>query len=34
MFLAIVAAVDLELCELDIDTAFLYAPISEDVYIR
>jgi uncharacterized protein YaaW (UPF0174 family) len=27
-FLAIAAATDLELCHLDIDTAFLYAPIS------
>jgi hypothetical protein len=33
-FLAIAAARDLELCLLDIDTAFLYAPIKEDVYIR
>jgi predicted protein tyrosine phosphatase len=32
--LAIAAARDLELCLLDIDTAFLYAPIKEDVYIR
>jgi hypothetical protein len=31
LFLAIVAARDLELCQLDIDTAFLYAPIKEDV---
>jgi hypothetical protein len=31
---AIAAARDLELCLLDIDTAFLYAPIKEDVYIR
>jgi hypothetical protein len=28
MFLAIVAAMDLELCQLDNDTAFIYAPIS------
>jgi hypothetical protein len=34
LFLAIAAARDLELCQLDIDTVFLYAPIKEDVYIR
>jgi hypothetical protein len=34
LFLAIAAARDLELCQLDIDTAFLSAPINEDVYIR
>jgi hypothetical protein len=34
LFLAIAAARDLELCQLDNDTAFLYAPIKEDVYIR
>jgi hypothetical protein len=34
LFLAIVAAMDLELCQLGIDTAFVYAPISKDVYIR
>jgi hypothetical protein len=34
LFLAIAAARDLELCQLDIDTAFLYAPMKEDVYIR
>jgi hypothetical protein len=34
IFLAIGAARDLELCQLDIDTAFLYAPIKEDVYNR
>jgi hypothetical protein len=34
LFLAIAAARDLELCQLDIDTAFLYAPIKEDVYVR
>jgi hypothetical protein len=34
LFLAIAAARDFELCQLDIDTAFLYAPIKEDVYIR
>jgi hypothetical protein len=34
LFLAIAAARDLELSQLDIDTAFLYAPIKEDVYIR
>jgi hypothetical protein len=33
LFLTIAAARDLELCQLDIDTAFLYAPIKEDVYI-
>jgi hypothetical protein len=32
LFLAIAAACDLELCQLDIDIAFLYAPIKEDVY--
>jgi hypothetical protein len=34
LFLAIAAAMDLDLFQLDIDTAFLYAPIVEDVYIR
>jgi hypothetical protein len=34
LFLAIAAAMDLDLCQLDIDTAILYAPITEDVYIR
>jgi hypothetical protein len=34
LFFAIAAARDLELCRLDIDTAFIYAPIKEDVYIR
>jgi hypothetical protein len=34
LFLAITAARDLELCQLDIDIAFLYAPIKEDVHIR
>jgi hypothetical protein len=34
LFLAIAASRDLELCQLDIDTAFLYAPIKEDAYIR
>jgi hypothetical protein len=34
LFLAIAAARNLELCQLDIGTAFLYAPIKEDVYIR
>jgi hypothetical protein len=34
MFLAISAAMNLEMCQLDIDNAFLYAPIKEDVYIR
>jgi hypothetical protein len=34
LFLAIAAAKDLELCELDVDIAFMYAPVKEDVYIR
>jgi hypothetical protein len=34
MFLAIAAARDLEMCHFDIDNAFVYAPIKEDVYIR
>jgi hypothetical protein len=34
LFLAIAAARDIELCQLDIETAFLYAPIKEYVYIR
>jgi hypothetical protein len=34
LFLAIAAAHDLELCQLGIDTSFLYTPIKEDVYIR
>ena len=34
LFLAIEAARDLQLCQLHIDNAFLYAPIKEDVYIR
>jgi hypothetical protein len=34
LFLAIAAARDLELCQFDIDTAFLYAPIKENVYVR
>jgi hypothetical protein len=34
LFLAIAAARDLELCQLDIDTPFPHAPIREDVYIR
>jgi hypothetical protein len=34
LFLAIAAAMDLYLCQLDIDTAFLYDPIIEDAYIR
>jgi hypothetical protein len=34
LFLAIAAARDLGLCQLDIDAAFLYAPIKEDLYIR
>jgi hypothetical protein len=32
--LAISAAMDLELCLMYIDTAFLYAPIKEDVFIK
>jgi hypothetical protein len=32
LFLAIATARDVELCQLDIDTAFLYVPIKEDVY--
>jgi hypothetical protein len=34
LLLAIVVAMDLDLCQLDIDTAFSYAPITEDAYIR
>jgi hypothetical protein len=34
LFLAMAAAKDLELCQLAIDTSFLYAPIKEDVDIR
>jgi hypothetical protein len=34
LFLAFAAAHDLEFCQLGIDTAFPYAPIKEDVYIR
>jgi hypothetical protein len=34
LFLTISAAMNLELCQLDIDTAFLYVPITEDVDIR
>jgi hypothetical protein len=34
VFFNIAAARDLELGGLDIDTAFLYAPIKEDVYIK
>jgi hypothetical protein len=35
LLLAISAAMDLELCQLDTDIAFLYAPtIKNDVYIR
>jgi hypothetical protein len=34
VFFSIAAARDLELGGLDIDTAFMYAPIKEDVYIR
>jgi hypothetical protein len=33
-FLAIAAARDIEVCQLDIDAAFLYTPIKEDMYIR
>jgi hypothetical protein len=32
VMLAISAAMDLDLCLMDIDTAFLYAPIKEDVF--
>jgi hypothetical protein len=34
LFLAIAAAMDLELSQLDIDIAFMHAPTKEDVYIR
>jgi hypothetical protein len=34
LFVAIAAARDLELCRLDNDTAFLYAPIKEEVNVR
>jgi hypothetical protein len=34
VFLAIVVVMDLDHCQLDIETAFLYAPINEDVHIR
>jgi hypothetical protein len=34
LFLAMAAAMDLDLCQHDIDTAFMYAPIKEDAYIR
>jgi hypothetical protein len=34
LFLAIAAARDLELCQHNIDTSFLFAPIKEDMYIR
>jgi hypothetical protein len=34
VFFSIAAARDLELGGLDIDTAFMYAPIKEDVYIK
>jgi hypothetical protein len=34
LILAIAAAMDLELCHHDIDNAFPYAPINEDLYIR
>jgi hypothetical protein len=34
LFFAIAVARDLELCQLDIGTAFKYASIKEDVYIR
>jgi hypothetical protein len=34
LFLAIATACDLDMCQLDIHTAFLYAPIMEGVYIR
>jgi hypothetical protein len=34
IFFSIAAAHDLDLGGLDIDTAFMYAPIKEDIYIR
>jgi hypothetical protein len=34
LFLTIAAAMGHELCQLDIDNAFLYAPTAEHVYIR
>jgi hypothetical protein len=34
LFLAIATAMDLDLCQLDIDNAFLYASIKEVVYVR
>jgi hypothetical protein len=34
LFLVIAAAMDLELCQLGIDTALLYAPIKHDVYFH
>jgi hypothetical protein len=34
LFIAIAAALDLELFQLDIDTTFIYASIQEDVYTR
>jgi hypothetical protein len=34
VFLAIAAARELELCQVDINTSFRYAPIKEGVYIR
>jgi hypothetical protein len=34
LFLDIAATIDRELCQLDIDTAFLCAHIKKDVYIR
>jgi hypothetical protein len=34
LFLTIAAARDIELCQLDIDTGFLCAPMKEDVYIH
>jgi hypothetical protein len=33
LFLFIAAVMDVELCQLDIGTAFVFAPIKEDTYI-
>jgi hypothetical protein len=34
LFLAIAVVMDLDLCKLDIDIAFVYAPITKHIYIR
>jgi hypothetical protein len=34
LFLGIAIAMDLDLCQLDNDTEFLYAPITHDAYTR